>query len=57
MPATLKLFKKSLEETGQGDAATVPMSKSAVVETTAKHDRQSLQDDSTEMDRFVRSSN
>lgn len=35
MPATLKLFKKASQETWQADAATLPISKPAVVETTA----------------------
>ena len=57
MSATLKLFKKSSEEAGQDDAATILMPKPVIVETTVQHDRQILQDNSIEIDRFVRSSN
>ena len=60
MPATLKLFKKAPETASQADATVRPKTKPAVVETAAFHDRQTLQDNSTETApdfNFVRSNN
>ena len=60
MPATLNLFRKSAEDTWQADAATLPMSKPVVVETTDSHDLPILQDNGMKMApdyKFVRSNN
>ena len=60
MPESLKLFRKSPEDTWQADAATLPMSKPVVIETTDSHDLPILQDNGIKKAadcNFVRSNN